>query len=174
MTTKTEHEHYTEAYPRYTVDINNPQPGDGGPDVVTHYAVTDDDSKASIGYDENGTLKVYAEKQIEIVAGGKKPKKGVDLIIHTEKGNIEIHADNNGDVHITAKNVLIKADEKMDIIAGKKITVDAHDIEFKGNCIRGNEWYGNMAPLPRRFLSKVFENTKVGADKIKAALSQVK
>ncbi len=165
---KTEHEHFIESYPRYKVDINNPQNSDGGPDVVTHYAWTDDDSKASIGYDENGKLKILAEKDLEIVAGAKKPKGGVDILIHSEKGNVEIHADENGEIRITAKNILIKSDESMKIQGGKKITMEAHDIEFKGNCIRGNQWYGNMAPYVKRFTKSVFSGPliRVAADQI--------
>ena len=174
MSKKTEHEHYIEAYPKYRVDINNPDNGLGGADVVTHYAWTDQDEKASISYDENGKLKMYAEKDIEIVAGSKKPAGGVDIFIHSRKGNIEIHANENGEISITGKKITISADKSMNISGGDKITMEANDIEFKGNCIRGNEWYGNMAPTTRRFLSKVFENTKVAGDKIKAALAKVK
>ena len=50
--------------------------------------------------------------------------------------------------------------------------MEANDIEFKGNTIRGNEIYGNMAPL--RFLSSVYKGLKVGADNIAAALAKVR
>ena len=53
------------------------------------------------------------------------------------------------------------------IDGGDKITIEANDIEFKGNTIRGNEIYGNMAPL--RFLTGVYKGLKVGADAVLAA-----
>ena len=172
MSKKTEHEHYIESYPKYRVDINNPANGYGGSDVVTHYAWTDDDAKASISYDENGKLKMLADKDIEIVAGSLKPAGGVDILIHSCKGNIEIHADENGEIRITGKNISIRADKSMLIDGGDKIAMEANDIEFKGNTIRGNEIYGNMAPL--RFLSSVYKGLKVGADKIAAAQAKVR
>ena len=171
MSKKTEHEHYIEAYPKYRVDINNPANGYGGSDVVTHYAWTDDDAKASISYDENGKLKMLADKDIEIVAGSLKPAGGVDILIHSCKGNIEIHADENGEIRITGKNISIRADKSMLIDGGDKITMEANDIEFKGNTLRGNEIYGNLAPF--RFLSRVYKGLKVGADAVKAAQDKV-
>ena len=172
MSKKTEHEHYIESYPKYRVDINNPANGYGGSDVVTHYAWTDDDAKASISYDENGKLKMLADKDIEIVAGSLKPAGGVDVLIHSCKGNVEIHADENGEIRITGKNISIRADKSMLIDGGDKITFEANDIEFKGNTLRGNEIYGNLAP--RRFLSGVYKGLKVGAEKIAAAQANVR
>ena len=172
MSKKTEHEHYTEAYPKYRVDINNPANGLGGSDVVTHYAWTDDDAKASISYDENGKLKMFADKDIEIVAGALKPAGGVDILIHSCKGNIEINADENGEIRITGKNISIRADKSMTIDGGDKITFEANDIEFKGNTLRGNEIFGNLAP--RRFLSGVYKSLKVGADAVAAAQAEVR
>ena len=171
MSKKTEHEHYTEAYPKYRVDINNPANGYGGSDVVTHYAWTDQDEKAAISYDENGKLKMLADKDIEIVAGSLKPAGGVDVLIHSCKGNVEIHADENGEIRITGKNISIRADKSMLIDGGDKITFEANDIEFKGNTLRGNEIYGNLAPY--RFLSRVYKGLKVGAEKIAAAQAKV-
>ena len=172
MSKKTEHEHYTEAYPKYRVDINNPANGLGGSDVVTHYAWTDDDAKASISYDENGKLKMFADKDIEIVAGALKPAGGVDILIHSCKGNIEIAADENGEIRITGKNISIRADKSMTIDGGDKITFEANDIEFKGNTLRGNEIFGNLAP--RRFLSGVYKGLKVGAEAVAAAQEKIK
>ena len=57
------------------------------------------------------------------------------------------------------------------IDGGDKITFEANDIEFKGNTLRGNEIYGNLAPY--RFLSRVYKGLKVGAEKIAAAQAKV-
>jgi len=54
---------------------------------------------------------------------------------------------------------------------GDKITFEANDIEFRGNTLRGNEIYGNLAPF--RFLSRVYKNLKVGADAVSAAQDKV-
>ncbi len=172
MSKKTEHEHYVEQYCKYRLDVNDPQNGYGGSNVFKHYAWTDQDEKACIAYDENGKLKIHADKDIEIIAGALKPAGGVDILIHSCKGNVEIHADENGEIRISGKNISIRADKSMLIDGGDKITIEANDIEFKGNTIRGNEIYGNMAPL--RFLTGVYKGLKVGADAVLAAQDKIK
>ena len=171
MATKTDHERYCEAYPKYRVDINNPtSDGYGGSSVLTHYAWTDQDEKACIAYGEDGKLKIHADKDIEICAGALKPAGGVDILVHAAKGSIKIHADENGNLTLIGHNVDITARKSMTINGGDKITMEANDIEFRGNTIRGNQICGNMAPLP--FLGSVFANSKVGADQIKGAIEE--
>lgn len=171
MTKKTDHERYLESYPHYQVDINNPTvDGYGGSSVVTHYAWTDQDEKACIAYGEDGKLKLHADKDIEICAGASKPAGGVDILVHAAKGDIKIHADENGNLTLIGNNISITASKSMDIKGGDKITMEANDIEFRGNTIRGNEISGNMAPLP--FLGGVFSGTKVGADKLSGAIDK--
>ena len=171
MSTKTDQERYLEAYPKYRVDINNPtNDGYGGSSVVNHYAWTDQDEKACLTYGEDGKLKLHADKDIEICAGALKPAGGVDILVHAAKGSIKIHADENGNLTLIGHNVDITARKSMTINGGDKITMEANDIEFRGNTIRGNEIVGNMAPLP--FMGGVFAGTKVGADKLKAGIDK--
>ena len=171
MTTKTDQERYLESYPKYRVDINNPtNDGYGGSSVVNHYAWTDQDEKACIAYGEDGKLKLHADKDIEICAGALKPAGGVDILVHAAKGDIKIHADENGNLTLLGNNITIDASKSMKINGGDKITIEANDIEFKGNTIRGNEICGNMAPLP--FMKGVFSGTKVGADKLSGAIEK--
>ena len=171
MATKTDHERYCEAYPKYRVDINNPtSDGYGGSSVVTHYAWTDQDEKACIAYGEDGKLKIHADKDIEICAGALKPAGGVDILVHAAKGDIKIHADENGNLTLLGNNITIDASKSMKINGGDKITMEANDIEFRGNTIRGNQIVGNMAPNP--FMKGVFSGTKVGADKLSGAIEK--
>jgi len=171
MTKKTDHERYLESYPHYQVDINNPtMDGYGGSNVISHYAWTDQDEKASVSYAEDGKLKIHADKDIEICAGATKPAGGVDILVHAAKGDIKIHADENGNITLLANNITIDASKSMNIKGGDKITMEANDIEFRGNTIRGNEICGNMAPNP--FMGGVFAGTKVGADKLKAGIDK--
>ena len=171
MSTKTDQERYLESYPKYRVDINNPtNDGYGGSSVVNHYAWTDQDEKACITYGEDGKLKLHADKDIEICAGALKPAGGVDILVHAAKGDIKIHADENGNLTLLGNNITIDASKSMSIKGGDKITMEANDIEFRGNTIRGNEIVGNMAPLP--FMKGVFAGTKVGADKLSGAIEK--
>ena len=171
MSTKTDQERYLEAYPKYRVDINNPtNDGYGGSSVVNHYAWTDQDEKACLTYGEDGKLKLHADKDIEICAGALKPAGGVDILVHAAKGDIKIHADENGNLTLLGNHITIDASKSMSILGGDKITMEANDIEFRGNTIRGNQIVGNMAPLP--FMGGVFAGTKVGADKLKAGIDK--
>ena len=171
MSTKTDQERYLEAYPKYRVDINNPtNDGYGGSSVVNHYAWTDQDEKACITYGEDGKLKLHADKDIEICAGALKPAGGVDILVHAAKGDIKIHADENGNLTLLGNNITIDASKSMKINGGDKITMEANDIEFRGNTIRGNQIVGNMAPNP--FMKGVFSGTKVGADKLSGAIEK--
>ena len=171
MTQKTDHERYLESYPHYQVDVNNPtMDGYGGSNVVSHYAWTDQDEKASVSYTEDGKLKVHADKDIEICAGASKPAGGVDILVHAAKGDIKIHADENGNLTLIGNNITIDASKSMNIKGGDKITMEANDIEFRGNTIRGNQIVGNMAPNP--FMKGVFSGTKVGADKLSGAIEK--
>ena len=171
MTQKTDHERYLESYPHYQVDVNNPtMDGYGGSNVVSHYAWTDQDEKASVSYAEDGKLKIHADKDIEICAGALKPAGGVDILVHAAKGDIKIHADENGNLTLLGNNITIDASKSMKINGGDKITMEANDIEFRGNTIRGNEICGNMAPNP--FMKGVFSGTKVGADKLSGAIEK--
>ena len=171
MTQKTDHERYLESYPHYQVDVNNPtMDGYGGSNVVSHYAWTDQDEKASVSYAEDGKLKIHADKDIEICAGATKPAGGVDILVHAAKGDIKIHADENGNLTLLGNNITIDASKSMNIKGGDKITMEANDIEFRGNTIRGNQIVGNMAPNP--FMKGVFSGTKVGADKLSGAIEK--
>ena len=138
--------------------------------MVNHYAWTDQDEKACITYGEDGKLKLHADKDIEICAGALKPAGGVDILVHAAKGDIKIHADENGNLTLLGNNITIDASKSMSILGGDKITMEANDIEFRGNTIRGNQIVGNMAPNP--FMKGVFSGTKVGADKLSGAIEK--
>ena len=170
MSKKTEHEHYTEAYPKYRVDINNPKNSLGGSDVVTHYAWTEEDDKFILSYSEDGKVKIHADKDLEIVTGASKQGNGVDILIHSGAGDVVINADKNGEVKIFAKKVTVKADESMELKGGDKITMEANDIEFRGTSIRGNQIWGNMAPIKGKFGALVLAKSHLGIDYIKVKM----
>ena len=71
----------------------------------------------------------------------------------------------NGAVKIKGKNIVIEADEDVDIKAGRNITLDAKQrILLKGTRCDAKGILGNLIPDKQQFGSQVFAGTFVGLD----------
>jgi hypothetical protein len=153
--------------PKFRIDINNPQMGFDGTDVYTIYGVTDNKDVAIAGLTEGGTYKIYNDKSIELVAGSKGTEGGIDIVIAGMNGDITITAMKNGQVRIKGANVMIQADEDVDIKAGRNINLNASNgrILLKSNKADCNALVGNLAEATTgSFVQRVFLGTKVGPD----------
>ena len=111
--------------PKFRLDMNNPTMGLNGTDVYNFYAVTDNNDVCLTGLTEGGTYHIYNDRSIELIAGQKSESNGVDIIITGRNGDICITAEKNGRVRIRAQNIMIDADEDVDIKAGRNITLDS-------------------------------------------------
>lgn len=151
--------------PKFRIDTNNPQVGANGSDVYNFYAVTDENNQCVLGLTEGGRLSIYNDKDIEIVGGNKDSSEGVDIMITGMSGDVTITAMRNGAVKIKGKNIVIEADEDVDIKAGRNITLDAKQrILLKGTRCDAKGILGNLVPDKQQFGSQVFEGTFVGLD----------
>jgi len=153
--------------PKFRIDINNPQMGSDGTDVYTMYGVTDNKDVAIAGLTEGGTYKIYNDKSIELVGGSKGTEGGIDIVIAGMNGDITITAMKNGEVRIKGANVMIQADEDVDIKAGRNINLSASNgrILLKSNKADCNALVGNLAEATTgSFVQRVFLGTKVGPD----------
>ena len=153
--------------PKFRIDINNPQMGSDGTDVYTMYGVTDNKDVAIAGLTEGGTYKIYNDKSIELVGGSKGTEGGIDIVIAGMNGDITITAMKNGEVRIKGANVMIQADEDVDIKAGRNINLNASNgrILLKSNKADCNALVGNLAEATTgSFVQRVFLGTKVGPD----------
>ena len=103
--------------PKFRLDMNNPTMGLNGTDVYNLYAVTDSKDVCITGLSEGGTYKIYNDHSIELIAGQKSQSNGVDIIITVRNGDICITAEKNGRVRIRGQNIMIDADEDVDIKA---------------------------------------------------------
>jgi len=150
--------------PKFRIDLNNPQMGTNGTEVYTLYGVTDNKDVSLCGLSEGGIYKIYNDQSIEIVAGQKAKSTGVDITITGKNGDICITAEKNGQVRIRAKNIVIDADENVDIVAGKDI-----NLKPGGRClIEAQEatcdaLMGNLAPPGSTFGDIVFAGTYVNS-----------
>ena len=157
--------------PKFRLDMNNPQMGCNGTDVYNLYALTDNNDVQVTGLTEGGTYHIYNDRSIEIIAGQKSESNGVDIVISGRNGDVCITAEKNGRVRIRAQNIMIDADEDVDIKAGRNITLDAGSgrVLLKGNKLDASGLSGNLVPEGTSFGEQVFAGVagNVGIDVIK-------
>jgi hypothetical protein len=152
--------------PKFRLDMNNPTMGLNGTDVYNFYAVTDNNDVCLTGLTEGGTYHIYNDHSIEIIAGQKSQSNGVDIVITGRNGDVCITAEKNGRVRIRAQNIMIDADEDVDIRAGRNITLDSGSgrVLIKANKADCKALTGNLVPPGSSFGEQVFSGSFVGAD----------
>ena len=144
------------------MDINNPTTTLGGNDIYNIFGVTEKEEDVCLsGLQENGTYHLYNDRTIEIVGGQKATESGIDVIIQGKNGDICINADRNGRVRIRGKNISIQADEDVDIVAGRNISLKSGSgrILLKGNTLEQEGLKGNLLPDELQWAWRVFEGT---------------
>jgi hypothetical protein len=159
--------------PKFRLDMNNPTMGLNGTDVYNFYAVTDNNDVCITGLSEGGTYKIYNDHSIELIAGQKSQSNGVDIVISGRNGDVCITAEKNGRVRIRAQNIMIDADEDVDIKAGRNITLDSGSgrVLIKANKADCDALDGNLVPPGASFGEQVFSGSFVGADIITKTFS---
>ena len=88
---------------------------------------------------------MYNDKTIEIIAGNKSERGGVDICITGMKGSVLITAMENGDVRIAGKDIILEAKQDIKLKAGGNITMDAgnkFDIKAKEAYCEAPHSYG--------------------------------
>lgn len=159
--------------PKFRIDMNNPQMGCNGTEVYNLYAVTNNNDVCLTGLTEGGNYRIYNDRSIEIIAGQKSESNGVDIIISGRNGDVCITAEKNGRVRIRAQNIMIDADEDVDIKAGRNITLDSGSgrILLKANKADCDSLTGNLTPKNTNWGARVFAGTFVGSDVLDAAFN---
>jgi hypothetical protein len=159
--------------PKFRLDMNNPQMGCNGTDVYNLYGVTNNNDVQVTGLTEGGSYRIYNDRSIEIIAGQKSESNGVDIIISGRNGDVCITAEKNGRVRIRAQNIMIDADEDVDIKAGRNITLNSGSgrVLIKANKADCDALDGNLTPENTSWGEQVFAGSFVGADIIKATFS---
>jgi hypothetical protein len=157
--------------PKFRLDMNNPQMGCNGTEVYNLYGVTENNDVQVTGLTEGGTYRIYNDRSIEMIAGQKSSSNGVDIVISGRGGDICITAEKNGRVRIRAQNIMIDADEDVDIKAGRNITLNSGSgrVLIKANKADCDALDGNLAPENTSFGERVFAGSFVGADVVKSA-----
>jgi hypothetical protein len=149
--------------PKFRIDTNNPQMGGNGTNVYALYATTDKKDINFSGLTECGTYRIWNDRSIEFIAGNKDSSDGVDIVIAGMSGDVTITAMRNGSVKIKGKNIVIEADEDIDLKAGRNININGKSrVLIKGNKCEADGLLGNL--IPESFGSLAFAKSYVGAD----------
>ncbi len=150
----------------FRLDVCNPQTTTSGNQIYEMYAVTDEEEDVSlIGYGEDGSFHLYNDKTIEIVGGQKASSNGVDIIIQGKNGDVCINADRNGRVRIRAKDIVLQADEDVDIVAGRNINLKSGSgrVLISGNTLEKTGLKGNILDPSQEWAYRVYEGTGLPA-----------
>jgi hypothetical protein len=158
---------------KFRLDIANPSMGVNGSDVYNFYAVSDKNEVFLMGLSEGGLAKIYNDQSLEIVAGQKNKSTGVDIKIIGKNGDICITAEKDGSIRIRGKNIILDADENIELRAGKSITckADAGKILLKAQQADCDALLGNLPPVESTFGGLTFAGTYVGQDVLEKAYS---
>lgn len=150
--------------PKFRIDTNNPQVGDDGADIYNLYAVNSSKDVSLLGLSEGGTQRMYSDRNIEIIAGAKNKETGVDIIITGKNGDVVVTAERTGKVKIKGLNIMIEADEDVDIKAGRNINLKSGSgrVLLRGNKVDALGLTGNL--IEDSFGVSSFFGSFVGAD----------
>ena len=160
--------------PQFRIDVKNPQMGFNGSDLYQIYSFNDNQDVNLAGFTEGGTYKIYSDRNVEIVAGSKSEEEGsIDVNIVGLNGDVCITAARNGRVRIKAKNIMVEADEDLDLKGGRNVTISAGSgrVLTEANKIDVKALTGNG--IVETFGMKVFSQSFVGADLITSTFSNV-
>ena len=165
--------------PKFRIDVANPEMGAEGADVYKIYAVTDNNDVNLCSLSEGGKYKIHNDKSIEIVAGMTNTEGGVDIVISGMKGDVIITAMKDGQVKIKGANIVLQADEDIDLIAGRNININGKaKVLLKGNKVHADGLMGNLVESTSgSFIMRIFEggssmfpgDAKIGMDFLQSA-----
>ena len=99
--------------PQFRIDVNNPQVGFNGSGIYDLYGTNDQGDVSLAGMTQGGIYRLYNDRTIEIIAGNKQERGGVDICITGMKGSVWITAMENGEVRIKGSSVVVEAKENI-------------------------------------------------------------
>ena len=134
MTTAAENQNwqkrqYDSYGPHFRIETAHPELGVCGNIAYNLYGYADSGDTSNLGLKGNGQFDIFADQCITIDGGAKVEGGGVCVNIIGSRGDIAITAMDNGDVRIKGRNIIIDADENIEMLAGGKVSIDSAEIE---------------------------------------------
>lgn len=152
----------------FRIDSGNPVEGLSGAEVCKVYAESDDGDVFLIAHTQGGLSRISADKTLEVRAGDNNDPGVADIRISVANGDIVINAD-RGRVRVQAKNIMLNAEQDLDISAGRNVNITAGArIQLKANTVGIEGKRGNG--VPNTFGMKMFAGSHVPGDMVEAAL----
>ena len=156
--------------PHFRIDTNNPEYGFGG---GTIYALIAEKNKQSsyLGMTEDGQYNLINDDCITIT-GGVTKNGGACVNIVGKNGDVTITAMRNGDVKIKGKNIIVDADDSLELSSKKNVKITGKNSIFLDTpTLNTNALTGNLAPRDVTFGGLVFRGSKVGGGLLDSAFT---
>ena len=156
--------------PNFKFTTGNPTYGFGGGTVFSQQ-MEQNNQTGHWGMTEDGQMNLFNDATITI-SGGNEMEGGECVNIVGANGSVSITAMNNGDIKIKGTNIIIDADQNINISSKKSVTISGKSsIFFDTPNLATNALTGNLAPRDVTFGGLVFRGTKVGGNAISDAFT---
>ena len=156
--------------PNFKFQTGNPTYGYGGGTVFSQQ-MEQNNQTGYWGMTEDGQMNLFNDDTITL-SGGNTKEGGDCINIVGANGSVNITAMENGDIKIKGTNVIIDADQNINIMSKKNVTISGKSsIFFDTPNLATNAMTGNLAPRDVTFGGLVFRGTKVGGNAISDAFT---
>ena len=156
--------------PNFKFTTGNPTYGFGGGTVFSQQ-MEQNNQTGYWGMTEDGQMNIFNDATITL-SGGNEMEGGECVNIVGANGSVSITAMNNGDIKIKGTNIIIDADQNINIMSKKNVTISGKSsIFFDTPNLATNALTGNLAPRDVTFGGLVFRGTKVGGNAISEAFT---
>ena len=156
--------------PNFKFTTGNPTYGFGGGTVFSQQ-MEQNNQTGYWGMTEDGQMNLFNDATLTI-SGGNEMEGGECVNIVGANGSVSITAMNNGDIKIKGTNIIIDADQNINIMSKKNVTISGKSsIFFDTPNLATNALTGNLAPRDVTFGGLVFRGTKVGQGAISDAFT---
>ena len=156
--------------PNFKFQTGNPTYGYGGGTVFSQQ-MEQNNQTGYWGMTEDGQMNLFNDDTITI-SGGNTKEGGECINIVGANGSVNITAMENGDIKIKGTNIIIDADQNINIMSKKNVTISGKSsIFFDTPNLATNAMTGNLAPRDVTFGGLVFRGTKVGQGAISNAFT---
>ena len=147
--------------PNFKFQTGNPTYGYGGGTVFSQQ-MEQNNQTGYWGMTEDGQMNLFNDDTITI-SGGNTKEGGDCINIVGANGSVNITAMENGDIKIKGTNIIIDADQNINIMSKKNVTISGKSSIFFDT--------PNLAPRDVTFGGLVFRGTKVGQGAISDAFT---
>lgn len=115
--------------PHFRIETANPELGTAGNVAYNFYGYSDSGDTSNVGMMGSGQYQIFADQCITMKGGANVEGGGTCINIIGSRGDICITALDNGDVRIKGKNIILDADENIEMLAaGGKVEIDSTEI----------------------------------------------